>query len=174
MSNLLVTVFTPLAGALLLPMLRRLPWAGWLNVLVSAISLAASIRLALDVAAYGVVANSLLRVDAFNVYLLVLTAFVGLTTSIFSRPYMRYVFDIGPKTVAPAFNQQIAAAPRHRLGAVQPRPQRPQFGLDPRIRPGRMPREQGIGLEAPVPRRRVFADMQRGRRQQQGRPGIVG
>ena len=37
-------------------------------------------------------------IDAFNVYLVVLTAFVGLTTSIFSRPYMRHEVRIGRLT----------------------------------------------------------------------------
>ncbi len=41
--------------------------------------------------AHDVVAGWHCRVDAFNVYLVVLTAFVGLTTAIFSRPYMRHV-----------------------------------------------------------------------------------
>lgn len=95
MSFLLLTVLTPLAGALLLPLQRHLPWAGWLNILVSTVTLGASVSLALEVAAQGVVVGSLLRVDAFNVYLLVLTAFVGMTTSIFSRPYMRHVCDSG-------------------------------------------------------------------------------
>ena len=95
MSILLITVLTPLTGALLLLLLRHPGWAGWLNVLTCVITLGGSVRLAFDVAAQEVVADALLRVDAFNVYLLVLTAFVGLTTSIFSRPYMRYVCASG-------------------------------------------------------------------------------
>ncbi len=95
MNSLMVTVLMPLFGALLLPWLRRLPWAGWINVVISTITLTASVVLAIDVAAKDTIANSMLRVDAFNVYLLVLTAFVGLTTSIFSRPYMHYVCDSG-------------------------------------------------------------------------------
>ena len=95
MNALLITVLTPLAGALILPLMWRLLWAGWFNILVSAITLAAAIDLAVIVAEQGEVINSMFRVDAFNVYLLVLTAFVGLTTSIFSRPYMRYVCDSG-------------------------------------------------------------------------------
>jgi hydrogenase-4 component F len=51
--------------------------------------------LAIAVARHGVLEGFSFRVDAFNVYLLVLTAFVGMTTSIFSRPYMRYVCDTG-------------------------------------------------------------------------------
>jgi hydrogenase-4 component F len=85
----------PLISAVILPLLRRLQWAGWFNVVVSAITFGASLSLAVTVAARGVVASAMFRVDAFNVYLLVLTAFVGLTTSIFSRPYMRHVCDSG-------------------------------------------------------------------------------
>lgn len=93
--SIVLTVITPLVGALLLPLLRSLSWAGWLNILVSAATLGAAVSLAVEVAVQGGVAHSVLRVDAFNVYLLVLTAFVGLTTAVFSRPYMRYVCDSG-------------------------------------------------------------------------------
>jgi hydrogenase-4 component F len=95
MSPLVLAVFTPLVGALVLPWFGRLSWAGWLNVLLSAASLVASIVLALDVAKSGMVASSLFRVDAFNIFLIVLTAFVGFTASIFSRPYMRHIWDSG-------------------------------------------------------------------------------
>jgi hydrogenase-4 component F len=95
MNALLISVFTPLAGGLLLALVRRLSWAGWINVLVSAITLLAAIVLAIDVAKAGVIAGWGFRIDAFNVYLLVLTALVGMTTSIFSRPYMQYVCSTG-------------------------------------------------------------------------------
>ncbi len=95
MIALLLTVFTPLAGALSLSLLRSPDRAGWLNVAVSGLGLGAAIWLAWGVAAAGEVAGLSFRVDAFNVYLIVLTAFVGLTTSIFSRPYMRYVQESG-------------------------------------------------------------------------------
>ena len=91
MSALLLTTFTPLAGALLLALLRRDRLAGWINVALGALSFAASAVLAWQVAQRGVVAGFGLRVDAFNVFLVVLTSFVGLTTSIFSRPYMQHV-----------------------------------------------------------------------------------
>ena len=88
---LLLTTFTPLAGALLLALLRRDRLAGWVNVALGALSFAAAAVLAWQVAQHGVVAGFGLRVDAFNVFLVVLTSFVGLTTSIFSRPYMQHV-----------------------------------------------------------------------------------
>lgn len=95
MKTLLLTVFTPLAGSLIFPVVRRLNWAGWLNVVVCVITFAASLALAWKVVEVEEVAGRTFRVDAFNVYLLVLTAFIGMTTSIFSRPYMRYVCDTG-------------------------------------------------------------------------------
>jgi hydrogenase-4 component F len=93
---LTVTVFMPLAGALLLVAVRHLGRAAWLNVLLCSATFAAALVVALEVARRGTLtATGSLRVDAFNVYLLVLTAFVGMTTSIFSRPYMQYVCESG-------------------------------------------------------------------------------
>src|SRR5690606_36986163 len=42
--------------------------------------------------------GGLFYIDAFNVYLVALTAFVGLTTAIFSRPYMRHEVERGRLT----------------------------------------------------------------------------
>ncbi|MEA5097130.1 MAG: hydrogenase 4 subunit F [Burkholderiaceae bacterium] len=42
--------------------------------------------------------NELFFVDSLNIFLVFLTAFVGLTTSLFSRPYMRVERDIGRMT----------------------------------------------------------------------------
>lgn len=95
MSWLLLTLLSPVAGALALALLRPLNPAGWLNLAVSALSFAASVLLALRVASDNLVAGAGFRVDAFNVYLVVLTTFVGLTTAIFSRPYMRHVCETG-------------------------------------------------------------------------------
>jgi len=95
---LLVTVFMPLAAALLLTLVRRLNLAGWLNLLAAGATFIATLALAWQVRGAGEVAGMSFRVDAFNVYLLVLTAFVGMTTSIFSRPYMRHVCETGKTT----------------------------------------------------------------------------
>jgi len=95
MTALALTVLTPLAGAFVLGLVRSLRWAGWLNLAVSALSFGASLWLARAVATVGEVAGHSFRVDAFSVYLVVLTAFVGLTTAIFSRPYMRHVCASG-------------------------------------------------------------------------------
>ncbi len=95
MNALLLTLLAPVVGAILLSLVRPLRRAGWLNVIVSAASFCGSVWLALIVASNGEMSGHSFRVDAFNVYLVVLTAFVGLTTSIFSRPYMQHVCDTG-------------------------------------------------------------------------------
>ncbi|MGD8429364.1 MAG: hydrogenase 4 subunit F [Ectothiorhodospiraceae bacterium] len=79
----------------MLGFVRPLRWAGWINVTACAVSFAAAGTLAREVVASGNITAFSFRVDAFNVYLLVLTAFVGLTTAVFSRPYMRHVRDTG-------------------------------------------------------------------------------
>jgi hydrogenase-4 component F len=102
-NALLLDLIVPLLGALALRLVRPKAIAGWLNLAVSVVSLGAALWLAAEVRAEGEVAGALagpiagltFRVDAFNVYLVVLTAFVGVTTSIFSRPYMRHVCDTG-------------------------------------------------------------------------------
>jgi hydrogenase-4 component F len=93
MTALLVTVFTPALGLLLLGLVPSLPAAGWINLSLSAVSLTGAVALALGVLADGPLNGHGFHVDAFNVYLVALTAFVGFTTSIFSRPYMRYVCE---------------------------------------------------------------------------------
>ncbi|MFO1418802.1 MAG: hydrogenase 4 subunit F [Methylotetracoccus sp.] len=83
-------LLVPLIGMLALALLGHRVRAGLINVQVNAVLLAVSLLLAFDVARNGPIEshNEMLRVDAFNVYLIVLTAFVGLTTSLFSSPYM--------------------------------------------------------------------------------------
>ncbi len=95
MTALLLTLLAPLLGGLTLALLRPLALAGWFNLAVSLITLGGAAWLAWLVAVSGMIAGMGFRVDAFNVYLVVLTAFVGVTTSIFSRPYMRHVCSTG-------------------------------------------------------------------------------
>ena len=95
MIALLIVLLTPVAGALVLAVLRPLGPAGWLNVAVSTITFGAAVWLTWTVAASGEIAGYSFRVDDFNVYLVALTAFIGLTTSIFSRPYMQHVCETG-------------------------------------------------------------------------------
>jgi hydrogenase-4 component F len=87
----------PLAGMALLALQGGSHRAGRINVLCNALALAASVWLAVDVLWHGpqLSAGKLLYIDSFNVYLVALTAFVGLTTSIFSGPYMAHECEIG-------------------------------------------------------------------------------
>src|SRR5207247_1098749 len=81
---------TPLLGSVLLALLGARAWAAWLNIAISALTFAAGAALALVVVRDGplLLWHEQFFVDPFNVFLVVLTAFVGLTTSLFSRPYM--------------------------------------------------------------------------------------
>ncbi len=95
MNALWLTLLSPLAGALVLAVLRPLAFSGWANLGFCLSSLGGTLWLALTVLQHGTISGSGFRIDAFNVYLVVLTAFVGLTTAIFSRPYMRHVCTEG-------------------------------------------------------------------------------
>ncbi|QJD30628.1 hydrogenase 4 subunit F [Methylococcus geothermalis] len=90
----------PLWGMVLLARYGDRPEAGRLNSRFNGLALAASVWLAIDVLINGPELSSgrLLYVDSYNVYLVALTAFVGLTTSIFSGPYMAHEREIGRVT----------------------------------------------------------------------------
>jgi len=92
---LAITVFTPMVGIGLLAIIRTLSFAGWLNLGLVVVEFLASLVLAYDVARNGAFIAHSFHIDAFNVYLVVLTTFIGLTTAIFSRPYMAQVFAQG-------------------------------------------------------------------------------
>jgi hydrogenase-4 component F len=97
MTLLDITLLSPLIGGLLLVIIGHRPIGGWINVVVGAFTFATSLAMALDVFAHGPTLSSgrMFYIDAFNVYLVTLTAFVGFTTSIFSRPYMRHEVERG-------------------------------------------------------------------------------
>jgi len=92
-----VTLLVPLLGGLLLALVGHRPVAGWINVAVGVVTFCAALAMALEVFAHGpqLSRNRMFYIDAFNVYLVTLTAFVGFTTSIFSRPYMRHEVERG-------------------------------------------------------------------------------
>jgi hydrogenase-4 component F len=73
---------------------------GKVNVWFNSVSLVATLWLAINVLNHGSIlsADKAFLVDSFNVYLIVLTAFIGLTTSIFSAPYMEHEKDLGKLT----------------------------------------------------------------------------
>jgi hydrogenase-4 component F len=102
MIESLAVLVLPLAGALLLAAIGERVWASRVNVAVSLLTWLASIALTVRVITDGpmLVAGRLLFVDSFNVFLVALTAFVGFTTAIFSRPYMQIEQNHGRLTPA--------------------------------------------------------------------------
>ncbi len=90
----------PVAGILYFALLGHKPLIGRINVWFNAISLLISVWLAINVFLNGtIVSDSLFFIiDSFNIYLIVLTAFVGLTTAIFSDAYMAHEEEIGKLT----------------------------------------------------------------------------
>lgn len=81
----------PLVGTLVLAILGARRYAPEINVGVSLATLLAASLLVVRIIRNGplLVGHEQFFVDPFNVFLVALTAFVGLTTAIFSRPYMR-------------------------------------------------------------------------------------
>lgn len=84
MGAITVTVATPLVSAAVLALVPDYRLAARLNILFSAITFAASLVLFRAEPSSG----ALFVVDAFNIYLIALTTFVGLTTSVFSAGYI--------------------------------------------------------------------------------------
>ncbi|MCD2451614.1 hydrogenase 4 subunit F [Methylicorpusculum oleiharenae] len=70
---------------------------GKVNIGFNTLSFLASVWLAVKVLNIGSLysADQAFLIDSFNVYLIMLTAFVGLTTSIFSGPYMAHEKELG-------------------------------------------------------------------------------
>ena len=84
---LLVLLCVPLVASLALAFIGDRKFAPEVNILGSAATFAAGISLALEVYRHGpmVAGDKFFFVDAFNVYLAVLTSFVSMTTALFSR-----------------------------------------------------------------------------------------
>ena len=96
MIEILVILGAPIAGAALLASIGAGKHAAEINVGTCLVTFIAAVALAVRVVAEGplLLAGKIFFVDPFNVFLIALTAFVGLTTSIFSRPYMRIEQDL--------------------------------------------------------------------------------
>ena len=91
MIEILAVLGIPLAGALVLALMGERESAATVNIGTSLATFAAAAALTARVVVDGplLALDKLFFVDSFNVFLVALTAFVGFTTSIFSRPYMR-------------------------------------------------------------------------------------
>ena len=92
-----VLLLTPLVGALLLAVWGARPRAAEINIALSFGTFLAAVAVTVRVINEGnlTAANEQFFLDPFNVFLVTLTAFVGLTTAIFSRPYMRIETEHG-------------------------------------------------------------------------------
>lgn len=100
MTALALLLAIPLAGGLVLALIGHRDPARDINVAFSLGTFVAACMLAAKVVADGplLVWQQEFYVDALNVFLVALTAFVGLTTALFSRPYMRVERDHGKMT----------------------------------------------------------------------------
>ncbi|MDQ6647791.1 MAG: hydrogenase 4 subunit F, partial [Pseudomonadota bacterium] len=99
MEILLVLGF-PLLGAALLAMVGAKHYAAEINVATSLATLLAAALLVLRIIRHGPMTawNEEFFIDPLNVFLVALTALVGFTTSVFSRPYMRIEANQGRLT----------------------------------------------------------------------------
>jgi len=81
----------PLAGGIFLALWGSRRNAPEINALFSLLTFLAAARLTQQIIEQGpmMVGKGWFFIDSFNVFLVALTAFVALTTSLFSRPYMR-------------------------------------------------------------------------------------
>ncbi|MDP3670318.1 MAG: hydrogenase 4 subunit F [Telluria sp.] len=100
MDFLLLVLATPLLGTLVLSAIGQRDIAPEVNAGFSLVTFIAAAMLTAQIVAGGSVFafNKLFFVDSLNVFLVTLTAFVGLTTALFSRPYMRVERDHGKMT----------------------------------------------------------------------------
>jgi hydrogenase-4 component F len=91
MIEIVLVLGFPLLGALLLAGWGSRAWAAEMNASMSLLTLLAAAALTARTIALGPTTQirELFFVDAFNVFLVALTALVGFTTSLFSRVYMR-------------------------------------------------------------------------------------
>ncbi len=93
---------TPLFGGLLLAVTGCRRFAAEANSVMSFATFIASAVLTVRIVEEGPIAayHEQFFIDSFNVFLVVLAAFVGFTTSLFSRPYMRIEEHRGKLTVS--------------------------------------------------------------------------
>jgi hydrogenase-4 component F len=99
-TEILLVLGLPVAGGIVLAAMGDRDQAPAVNVGVSLLTFLAAIALTVRVIVDGpmLALDRQFFVDPFNVFLVALTAFVGFTTSVFSRPYMRIERDHGRLT----------------------------------------------------------------------------
>ncbi|GHU29133.1 hydrogenase 4 subunit F [Betaproteobacteria bacterium] len=101
MNELLFVLAIPLAASILLAFTGHRPYAANINIAGSLATLLAAVLLTIRIVRDGPmnVLGENFFVDPLNVFLIALTALVGFTTSVFSRPYMRVEHDHGKLSV---------------------------------------------------------------------------
>jgi hydrogenase-4 component F len=102
MIEIVLVLGFPLLGALLLALWGSRTWAAEMNASMSLLTLLAAAALTARTIALGPMTEvrELFFVDAFNVFLVALTALVGFTTALFSRVYMRVEQERGKLSAA--------------------------------------------------------------------------
>ncbi|MGE5491618.1 MAG: hydrogenase 4 subunit F, partial [Actinomycetota bacterium] len=100
MTALYFVLGTPLLGGLVLALIGHRGYARDVNVAFSLGTFLAAAALTAQIIAEGpaFALGHELFIDPLNVFLVALTAFVALTTAIFSRPYMLVELDHGKMT----------------------------------------------------------------------------
>src|SRR5487761_997529 len=100
MSPLVLVFVSPLIGSAVLAFMGHHRNGRDINVAFSFLTFLASIFLTARVVAHGPMfaLDKQFFIDSLNVFLVTLTALIGFTTSIFSRPYMRIEEDRGKMT----------------------------------------------------------------------------
>ena len=100
MNPLILVFATPLLGSLVLAIMGHKPNGRNANVVFSFGTLLAAIALTIRIVAEGPLfaLNDQFFIDSLNIFLVTLTALIGFTTSVFSRPYMRIEEDRGKMT----------------------------------------------------------------------------
>jgi hydrogenase-4 component F len=100
MDTLFFVFGVPLAGSVILAFTGHREFARDINVAFSLGTFIAACVLTVEVISHGPIfaGNREFFIDPLNVFLVTLTAFVGLTTAIFSRPYMHVERDNGKMT----------------------------------------------------------------------------
>ncbi len=91
MDVFILTLAIPLISGILLSVLGERDWAPHLNIVASAGTFIASALLTMEIIASGprFAFGEQFFIDSLNVFFVTLTAFIGMTTSIFSDPYMK-------------------------------------------------------------------------------------
>ena len=111
-SPLYALLFFPLAAILPLALIRSYRAGALLNVVACGCSLVAALALLYT----GHVRTEIFIIDDFNIFLVILTAFIGFTTSVFSATYIRHELDVGRLT--PMFLRFYHSLYQAMLGAM--------------------------------------------------------